>query len=109
MARSLPSAVPSSTIDAIVDGRHDDPFSVLGIHDAGGTLVVRAFIPGADAIDVIARDGTLLASLARRHDAGFFEGTVPRRIPYRLRASNQADTWIFDDPYAYGPLLGAVD
>jgi hypothetical protein len=74
-----------------------------------GAFVVRAFIPGADAVDVVTREGTLLASLARRHDAGFFEGTIPRRAPYRLHASNRADRWIFDDPYAYGPVLGPVD
>jgi 1,4-alpha-glucan branching enzyme len=102
-------SLPSATIDAIVDGRHQDPFSVLGIHEAGGAFVVRAFIPGADAVDVVTREGTLLASLRRRHDAGFFEGTVPRRAPYRLHASNRVDKWIFDDPYAYGPVLGPVD
>jgi len=102
-------SLPSDVIDAIVDGRHADPFSVLGLHEAGDALVVRAFIPGADSVDVITREGALLASLKRRHDAGFFEGAISRRTPYRLRAGNGADTWIFDDPYGYGPVLGPVD
>jgi len=105
----MATSLSSDIIDAIVDGRHADPFSVLGLHEAGDALVVRTFIPGADSVDVITREGTLLASLTRRHPAGFFEGTISGRAPYRLRASNSADTWIFDDPYAYGPILGPVD
>ena len=105
MAASLPTEI----VDAIVDGRHDDPFSVLGLHAIDDVLVVRAFIPGADSVDVVTREGTLLASLNRRHDAGFFEGSIPHRAQYRLRASNRVDTWIFDDPYAYGPVLGPLD
>jgi 1,4-alpha-glucan branching enzyme len=50
-------SLSSDIIDAIVDGRHADPFSVLGLHEAGDALVVRAFIPGADSVDVVTREG----------------------------------------------------
>jgi 1,4-alpha-glucan branching enzyme len=105
----MTDTLPSGIVDAIVDGRHDDPFSVLGIHEVDGAWVVRAFIPGAESVDVVTREGVRLASLVRRHDAGFFAGTITHRTPYQLRASNHADTWLFDDPYAYGPVLGPVD
>jgi 1,4-alpha-glucan branching enzyme len=68
----------------------------------------RSF-PGADSLEVLTRDGVSLATLARRHDAGFFEGTLPRRMAYRLRAANRSDSWLVDDPYAYGPVLGPLD
>jgi hypothetical protein len=42
---------------------------------------VRAFVPGAATVDVVTRDGATLASLSRRHDAGLFEGVIPRRRP----------------------------
>ena len=106
---AMQSTVPAATVEAIVEGRHDDPFAVLGVHEAGGAVVVRAFVPGAESVDVVTRDGATLASLARRHAGGFFEGTIPRRTAYRLRAANVAGTWIADDPYAYGPVLGPLD
>ena len=28
--------LPAATIDAIVEGRHADPFAVLGLHEADG-------------------------------------------------------------------------
>ena len=101
--------LPSATIAAIVEGRHADPFAVLGVHEADGRIVVRAFVPGAATVDVVTRDGATLASLSRRHHAGFFEGVIPRRTAYRLRAANERDAWLVDDAYAYGPVLGPLD
>ncbi|MEP7180637.1 MAG: 1,4-alpha-glucan branching protein GlgB [Betaproteobacteria bacterium] len=105
----MPAALPPETIAALVDGRHGDPFAVLGLHEADGAMVIRALVPGADAVDAIAADGTLLAHLDRGHPAGFFAGTVARRDRYRLCATRGADTWTIDDAYAYGPVLGPVD
>ena len=96
-------------IEAVVEGRHADPFGVLGLHDADGAYVIRAFVPGAEAVDATTRDGEPYATLARRHDAGFFEGQVSRRARYLLRARRGGETWSVDDPYAYGPVLGRMD
>jgi 1,4-alpha-glucan branching enzyme len=105
----MTGAPTPEAIDAIVEGRHEDPFAVLGQHPVDGAVVVRAFVPGADAVEAITRDGRPLASLASRHAAGFFEGVVPQRGPYLLRAANRDGSWIVDDAYAYGPVLGPVD
>ena len=37
----------AAEIEAIVAGRHGDPFAVLGLHQAGKRWVARAFVPGA--------------------------------------------------------------
>jgi 1,4-alpha-glucan branching enzyme len=105
MTRSL----SRDAIAAIVAGQHGDPFSVLGPHEVGGRLVVRAYVPGARAVELVTRDGELLTALARRHDGGFFEGILPERTRYLLRASNDGGSWTIDDPYAYAPVLGAMD
>ncbi|MBK9117698.1 MAG: 1,4-alpha-glucan branching protein GlgB [Betaproteobacteria bacterium] len=105
----MAAALPKATIDAIVEGRHADPFAVLGVHDVDGAAVVRTFVPGAESAEVVSPEGTVLAPLARRHAAGFFEGTLPRRGRYRVRASNRGGSWIVDDAYAYGPVLGPLD
>ena len=102
-------ALPTGAIDAVVEGRHGDPFAVLGLHEDDGTLVLRAFVPGAESLDAVTRDGALLAHLTRRHAAGFFEGVLARRTAYRLRAANRDGTWTVDDAYAYGPVLGPLD
>ncbi|MEO8667063.1 MAG: 1,4-alpha-glucan branching protein GlgB [Bauldia sp.] len=106
-----PRETPQAAVDAIVAGSHGDPFAVLGLHDVGGTRVVRAFVPGAETVHAETRDGMLLGELARRHDGGFFEGPIGRgaRIPYRLTAANAGGAWTFEDAYAFGPVLGPMD
>ena len=100
---------------ALLEARHPDPFSVLGMHaDADGDLWVCALLPGARSVVLLdtatsRRIGRLLA----RHEAGCFEALIPRRrkpFDYRLRVtwSDGRDT-LLADPYRYGPLLGELD
>ncbi len=101
--------VPSGVIEAIVAGRHDDPFAILGPHEVAGAVVVRAFVPGAESLEAVSRGGERLAVLEAAHPAGFFEGRLAARAPYLLRARRGADTWTVDDPYSHGPVLGPMD
>jgi len=100
-------------IDRIRTARHGDPFSVLGPHaDAEGRIWVRAFLPGADALEVVGSD--LAASrgrLTRRHADGFFEGRIdPGSADYRLQARwSDGRTSLLDDPYRFPPVLGDLD
>lgn len=100
-----------AAIAAIVEARHGDPFAVLGPHQVEGCLVVRAFVPHAERLSVLGKDGEVLAELHRRHDAGFFEGLAPASLPrpYRLRAANAAAVWTLHDAYGFGPVLGEMD
>ena len=38
--------IDASTAAAIAEGRHGDPFAVLGLHKRGGKWLVVAFDPG---------------------------------------------------------------
>jgi 1,4-alpha-glucan branching enzyme len=97
-------------VDALVAGRHGDPFSILGPHGEE----VRSFQPGARAVAVVARDGggAELGRLEQVHPAGLFAGRVSLRpgAPYRLRVEwpggHVQET---EDPYSFGLLLGALD
>ena len=99
------STLDAATIDALVNGRHGDPFSVLGRH--GREL--RCLAPGAEAVEAISGKNTVLARLERRHAAGFFAGAIPPDEPYRLRIKWADATEEMEDPYSFGPLLGAID
>ena len=46
----------------IAAARHGDPFSVLGLHLIEGGVVVRAFVPGAERLEVL-KDGRPALSL----------------------------------------------
>jgi 1,4-alpha-glucan branching enzyme len=100
------------TLDTIAQGRHGDPFAILGMHEVDGRFEVRCFQPHANTVGVIdARSGGEIASLARLHPAGFFAGTVPgrARFPYRLALANDGGRWIVEDPYRFPLVLSDYD
>ncbi len=68
-------------IEAIVGGRHGDPFKVLGLHKFGKQWIARAYVPGAEKLAAATLDGKAVGKLERRHEAGFFEGVVSHQGP----------------------------
>ncbi|WP_043335789.1 1,4-alpha-glucan branching protein GlgB [Belnapia moabensis] len=92
--------------DALVAGRHGDPFALLGPHDGD----VRSLQPGALGITVLAREGgEELGRLEQVHPAGLFAGRVSRQVPYRLRIDWPGSVQETEDPYSFGLLLGPLD
>jgi 1,4-alpha-glucan branching enzyme len=100
-------------VAAIVEGRHGDPFAVLGMQHAAGGLVVRAFLPWARWVKVIdAASGEAVAELPRQDAAGLFAGPIlgrSERFRYRLRAEGGLGEAEFEDIYRFPPVLGEVD
>ena len=99
---------------AIAEGRHYNPFSVLGAHPSGADTIIRAFVPGAEA--VVAMDSESASKLLElepiRGADGVFVGKLLGQTPgfaYRLRAKRGSEIWEIDDPYRFGPVLGELD
>ncbi len=88
---------------------HDDPFAVLGPHDTHHGRVIRAFLLGAKQVEVLRRDGSLLAPLEPAEEPGLFENIVSERVPYRLRIGWPDAVQETEDPYSFGLLLGDID
>jgi 1,4-alpha-glucan branching enzyme len=103
--------VPLPAVDAIVAGRHSNPFEVLGLHQHGKQWIARCFVPGALAVEVHTLAGALAGKLEQRHAAGFFEGPVKLegRTQLRYRCSNEGGGWTVIDAYSFGPVLGPMD
>jgi 1,4-alpha-glucan branching enzyme len=97
-------------IRALAEGRHPDPFGLLGCHSVEGKRIVRAFAPGARGIDILAReDGRLIGSLVRGHADGFFAGPIGESGPYAMRIEWPEAIQETEDPYSFGLLLGDLD
>jgi 1,4-alpha-glucan branching enzyme len=101
----------NATAEALAAGRHEDVFSVLGVHQAGRQWVARAFVPGAETLAVLDETGGILAELTRVHEGGAFEGPLKLKQPRPLtfRAENAGGSWDVADPYSHGPVLGPLD
>lgn len=106
----LLEGLPDDAIAALADGRHGDPFSVLGPHRAGDGVIIRALLPGALAVSLVDRDtGARLAGMERVHDAGLFAARVEGNPRYRLRIDWPEASHETEDPYSFGFLLGDLD
>jgi len=104
--------ITQDAFDALAGARHGDPFSVLGPHVENGAVVVRAYQPSAERVEV-ARPGGGSTPMARIHPGGVFEAVFPKTaqvFDYRLRITypggHVADV---DDPYRYGRVITEYD
>jgi 1,4-alpha-glucan branching enzyme len=92
---------------ALAEGRHGDPFSVLGPHRRGGAFTVTALVPGAERVEVLAGQTVPM----QRHPAAreVWCAALPGEAGYRLRAAGHGAAWEWEDPFRFGPVLGEMD
>ncbi len=99
--------------EAIVTGRHSDPFSILGMHpsDDGSRLYVRAFMPEAEAVSLADSKGKSVAEMEKIHPDGLYSVVFDKKKPfdYRLNLRSGSHEWTADDAYRFGPVLGDLD
>src|ERR1700735_4279730 len=101
---------PVGALEALLQGRHTDPFSLLGAHAGPGGTYARVWIPGAERAEAHDLAGRRLGALTRIDKRGLFEGKIfgaPRPVKYR--AQGHGTQWWVTDPYSFGPILGPLD
>jgi 1,4-alpha-glucan branching enzyme len=102
-------------IASLVDGTHGNPFAFLGLHKGHGSdsLTVRCFLPGAQAVTLVAADGTDGAwPLTKLHTEGVFAARINERaqpFAYKLEATWDGAPVTLDDPYRFGSLLSTKE
>jgi 1,4-alpha-glucan branching enzyme len=99
-----------AALDALLEGRHDDPFALLGVFEGPKGTFARALMPGAEKATAFGLEGKELGELERIDPRGLFEGAIKgvrQPVKYRLRGFG-AEWWV-TDPYSFGPVLGPVD
>ena len=101
---------PRGAIAALLDGRHDDPFSLLGLFEGPGGTFARTWIPGAETAEAHDLAGTSLGRLTRVGTDDLFEGVVSGAPqPVKYKAQGYGAEWWVTDPYSFGPVLGPTD
>jgi 1,4-alpha-glucan branching enzyme len=101
--------IQRSSLIALTDARHHDPFSLLGLHEGSkGAQLVRVYQPHARGVDIWLDEQWV--PMADMGEGVFeFEGTgVPR--PYQLRIQPvRGDPYLQWDPYCFAPMLSDHD
>jgi 1,4-alpha-glucan branching enzyme len=118
VARRHPHRSPltAPALQALAEGRHGDPFSVLGPHPGpDGALWLHVLLPGAESVEVQA--GRVRCRLDPQQEAGSGPGLFAAPLPaaaaggaYRLRVRWPGGVrQTLEDPYRFGPVLGDTD
>jgi 1,4-alpha-glucan branching enzyme len=114
-----------SQIDAVVTGRHSDPFGLLGPHAVDGGWAVRFFLPWADEARIAyetrpsenAPARSKVVEAVKLRPEGFFEavlatGETSASTPgiYRIQIrSHYGEAFELYDPYAFPCVLTEFD
>jgi 1,4-alpha-glucan branching enzyme len=103
---------PEAALAALAEGRHSDPFALLGPHPTPDGYLVRTLQPAARSVDLRIPSTSELHAM-RRHEGGLFEVLLPtaaERPDYRLRITfGGGHVLEIDDPYRYGRVVTDYD
>ncbi len=101
----------SDAFHAVVEGRHADPFSILGVQNVGSRRVVRTLQPHARSVSIIDAVGNPIAKLEQVHPGGLFAAEMPSQVDhYRLKIQlPDGQSYVIDDAYRFPSTLGALD
>ena len=106
-AKDPAEGLHSLDIDALVEARHPDPFSKLGLHQTDSGHVVRVLLPGASGVTVIDRaSGAALGSLDEDSRRGpVCAASSTDRGAYRLAIDWHGTPQETHDTYSFAPVL----
>ncbi|MDH5614243.1 MAG: 1,4-alpha-glucan branching protein GlgB, partial [Gammaproteobacteria bacterium] len=102
----------SSLLQKLQKGCHHDPFEVLGRHSDNKNIVIRAFLPNAESVDLIG-----VGPMQRVPKTDFFEsrltsaedGKMPRHYALRFIEKHDGSEHEVVSPYSFEPQLGELD
>ncbi len=104
------SGLDPQAVTALVEGRHGDPFSILGRHPQGDRTVVRTLVPGAVSVELV-DPGTnaVIGPMTLAHPGGLYAAVVDSvsRPLFRIHWPDAVQET--EDPYSFGLLLGDLD
>ena len=109
------SLLSKEEISAIINVKHQDIFSVLGLHKhpTERGVVVRTFLPEALSVEVVdSQTNQSIGILDLVDQAGLFEGKIGRQpnvFNYRLRVSYKNVLQLVEDPYRYPSMINNED
>jgi 1,4-alpha-glucan branching enzyme len=109
--KDTPPIVNSDTLhlQKILDAKHHDPFSFLGVHSLKDHYLLRVFNPKAEKVSLKVEDKWI--DLKQVHQSGLFELISKTEIkkPCLLKAKVENHEFEIYDPYSFSSTLTDVE
>ncbi|HOK04848.1 MAG TPA: 1,4-alpha-glucan branching protein GlgB [Victivallales bacterium] len=101
-------------LQRLLDLKHNNPHSILGMHYYEDTreVIVRAFDPDAEKMIVVDMENNIEFPMEKLHEKGIFSVSIPERsrtFKYELVRFYKNSSYRSADPYCFLPGLGSID
>ncbi|MCC5925673.1 MAG: 1,4-alpha-glucan branching protein GlgB [Bacteroidetes bacterium] len=109
------SLLDQAQVDAISRGDHDNPFSVLGLHELEKSkgVVIRTFQPYSEKVEVVNKETGKSYEMDKVSEDGLYElhlKTTKKAFPYHfILYRHEQEPVTRHDPYNYGTLISDFD
>ncbi len=105
-------AINWNEVNMLVEGRHDNPHHLLGMHETVDGVFINAYFPGAESVKAIAKTSKSTYKLKSERVAGFFSIKILEKTPfpyyYEVKFLDGKKERV-EDPYNFAPVVNAID
>lgn len=105
-------AINWNEVNMLVEGRHDNPHHLLGMHETVDGVFINAYFPGAESVKAIAKTSKDTYELKSERVAGFFSVKILKTkiFSYYYEVEYIDGTKkSMEDPYNFDPVINAID
>ena len=99
-------------VDALVQGIHNNPHHILGMHECIDDLYINAYLPGAKVVNAIEVSTKKKYTLVSERVPGFFSVVIKDKKPFEYKLNvrfDNGDEVTYFDPYVFEPVIDPID
>ena len=99
-------------VDSLVQGIHNNPHHILGMHECIDDLYINAYLPGAKVVNAIEVSTRKKYTLVSERVPGFFSVVIKDKKPFEYKLNvrfDNGDEVTYFDPYVFEPVIDPID
>ena len=99
-------------VDALVQGVHNNPHHILGMHECIDDVYINAYLPGAKVVNAIEVSTKRKYTLVSERVPGFFSIVIKDKKPFEYKLNVRFDDGeevTYFDPYVFEPVIDPID
>ena len=99
-------------VDALVQGIHNNPHHILGMHECIDDLYINAYLPGAKVVNAVEVSTKKKYTLVSERVPGFFSVVIKDKKPFEYKLNvrfDNGDEVTYFDPYVFEPVIDPID
>jgi 1,4-alpha-glucan branching enzyme len=99
-------------VDALVQGRHNNPHHILGMHECIDDVYINVYLPDAKSVTAIDTATKKRYTLVSERVPGFYSVLIKdsKSFEYKLNVKfDNGDEVTYVDPYIFEPVIDPID